>query len=563
MCGLWASIALPAERERITRVAHRGPDGEGWSNFASPAGPVYLGHRRLAIIDTSEAASQPMSDPTGRYWLVYNGEIYNYIELRQELAETGVSFRTQSDSEVLIAALVRWGPAALDRLVGMFAFAFWDDVAKSLFLARDRFGIKPLYYAATALGLAVASEIKQLHDLPGLARRMNLPCIRDFLELGILDHTDETMFAGIRQLRGGEHLTVDARSWRPGGRLDPRRWYSLPQPGSIDLGLPEAARRYRDLFDQSIGLHLRSDVRVGSCLSGGLDSTAIVAAASRRLGADNPMTTVSASFAGSAVDEMHYARLAIEASGADGRFVTLAPTEVMELAEKATWFQDEPFGSTSILAQWVVFEEARRAGIKVMLDGQGADETLAGYHWLYPERLVEHLRHAEGRRALALMRDRRLRLGHSLATQALTAAAVLAPPQLRQWARRWRRRIAGRDWLAGPAMRHLLDEPDAHVRADLRSGGGQCSGLAGELARLTTATNLPMLLHWEDRSSMAHSIEARVPFLDHRLVELTIGLGPRHKIEGTATKVLLRAAVPDLLPGPIAARTDKLWLCDP
>jgi asparagine synthase (glutamine-hydrolysing) len=233
MCGIWASLGLAVDRTRIDRVAHRGPDGSGWRAFGSPAGPVKLGHRRLAIIDTSDAGLQPMCDPTRQYWLTFNGEIYNYKELRDELAARGVAFATQSDSEVLIQAYIAWGEDCLQRFLGMFALAIWNDRNKRLFLARDRFGIKPLYIAAVPQGFAAASEIKQLHDLPGLPRRMNLARVYDFLGAGISDHSAETMFAGITQLRAGECLTIDTRNTGVGARRQPRRWYCLPKPGTL------------------------------------------------------------------------------------------------------------------------------------------------------------------------------------------------------------------------------------------------------------------------------------------------------------------------------------------
>jgi asparagine synthase (glutamine-hydrolysing) len=275
MCGIWASIGFDVDPERLARIAHRGPDGEGWRTFASPHGPVALGHRRLTIIDTSAGGHQPRTDTTGRYWLTFNGEIYNYIELRDELRALGCVFQTQSDSEVLLHALITWGEAALPRLDGMFAFAFWDDKSKSLLLARDRFGIKPLYVTRVGTNIAFGSEIKQLYDLPGVSRAMNLARVRDFLATGISDHTRETMFEGVQQLRGGEVARIDLNRWAKRTPFTPRQWYTLPKPGSLKLSLADAADRYRTLFEGAIAQHLRSDVPVGSCLSGGLDSSSI------------------------------------------------------------------------------------------------------------------------------------------------------------------------------------------------------------------------------------------------------------------------------------------------
>ena len=229
MCGIYSSIGFPPDQTRIDIVSYRGPDGRGWREFSSPAGTVALGHRRLAIIDLSNNGLQPMADSSGRFHLIFNGELYNYLELRQQLAQRGEIFRTETDSEVLLRAYQVWGEQALARFRGMFAFVIWDDMEKRLFAARDRFGIKPLYLVANNAGVALASEIKQLLGLPGLTGRMNLPRARDFLAGGIADHTAETLFENVMQLRGGECLSVHAGT---SGRLcvRRRRWYSPTDP---------------------------------------------------------------------------------------------------------------------------------------------------------------------------------------------------------------------------------------------------------------------------------------------------------------------------------------------
>jgi len=209
MCGIWFSLGYPPDRAHIDNVAHRGPDGFGWRVFDSSVGPVALGHRRLSIIDLSDAASQPMEYADGRYWITYNGEIYNYRELRDELARAGHIFRTQSDTEVLLASYAQWGEAALDRFIGMFAFVLWDTKAQAAFVARDRFGIKPLYVFTAPQGVAFASEIKQITLLPGFTPKMNIARAYDFLSAGIMEHTNETIFDGVKQLQGGECVRLD------------------------------------------------------------------------------------------------------------------------------------------------------------------------------------------------------------------------------------------------------------------------------------------------------------------------------------------------------------------
>jgi asparagine synthase (glutamine-hydrolysing) len=564
MCGLYASIAFAPERARIDRVAHRGPDGSGWREFASAAGPVALGHRRLAIIDLSEAGLQPMADASGRYHLVLNGEIYNYLELRDELRAKGHQFSSDTDSEVLLAAYREWGEDCLHRFLGMFAFLIWDEREQILFAARDRFGIKPLYVAVNQRGIAFASEIKQLLGLPGLSGRMNLARVRDFLAAGMSDHTQETLFEGVVQIQPGCCVAIAAgRAWT--GRIEPKRWYAIPPHGTLRLSEAEAAEQFRALLTDSVRLHLRSDAPVGSCLSGGLDSSSIVCLMSQMLDAEGRgarVNTVSACYDEKAVDETPFMNAVVAQAGAIPHRVFPRPEDVFARASDLTWHQDEPFGSTSIFAQWCVFEEAHRAGIKVMLDGQGADEALAGYHWTYAWHLLTLIR--QGRlTALASTVSQRVGAhGCGVVDQLTRLAAVALPPRLAQ-ALKAGRNGAGRRWLRSEAFGTLAPDHGALELASAINGLPQVIDVATLCIVLTFSANLQMLLHWEDRNSMAHSIEARVPFLDHRLLEFALALGNEHKLVGADTKRVLRRAMTDVLPPEILARRDKLGFATP
>ncbi len=568
MCGIWISVGFDPEPERLDMVAHRGPDGRGWRVAESDCGPVALGHRRLSIIDTSDAALQPMADASGRYWLVFNGEIYNFLELRREIEAAGHSFRTRSDSEVLLLGYALWGEAVLDRLVGMFAFAIWDEREQCLFVARDRFGIKPLYMVANERGIAFASEIKQLLRLPGESGRANHARLRDFLFHGISNHTAETMFADVRQIRGGECATLDLRHWRPADPVPVRRWYGVLKPGTVQLGEAEAAERFRDLFAESVRLHLRSDVTIGSCLSGGLDSSSIVRMADRLLAASTGagtgagFATFTACYDDPSVDERRFADAVVEGTRCVPHHVHPRVEDAVALAEKITWHQDEPYGSTSIFAQWSVFEAAKHAGVKVMLDGQGADEQLAGYHGGFGYYHAGLLRNG---RLLALGRslaERRAR-GASLPGQAKAMLLPLMPMAMAEGLRRKRQAVTGHDWFGGEALRDADGAAGAHQVALDALEMGPIRGVGDLCVAMTQGFNLAMLLHWEDRNSMAHGIEARVPFLDHRLVEFSIGLGDRHKMVLADTKRVLRRAMGDLLPPSVAGRRDKLGFATP
>jgi len=566
VCGILATIGIEPSDDALDVVAHRGPDGRGWRVFASCAGAVTLGHRRLAIIDTSDEALQPMSYADERFWLVCNGEIYNYLELRAGLEKEGFAFRTCSDSEVILAAYARWGEACLERLWGMFAFVIWDRARAEVFAARDRFGIKPLYWFADAAGLAFASEIKQLATLPGFGRGLNRQRAWDFLAGGLFDHTEETLFESARQLRGGECVLLDLSRWQPGQPLPIRRWYALPEPGSLRLGEAEAGRRLHDLLLDSVKIHLRADVQVGSCLSGGLDSSAIVCLAHEILQSARvaePMHTVSACYDEARVDERTFVAEVVAATGVRSTLVFPRPEALGHALERLIWHQDEPFGSTSVFAQWVVFERARREGIKVMLDGQGADELLGGYHGMFVARLESLLRRGRLVELLRTMWARQRTHGHGWYAQLHELAGARARARLR--------------WLIGPAVLQRPGGPWlegtgwagcgralAPFGASLVREGVSAPPSLGALCRAhVMSTNLPMLLHYEDRNSMAHGVEARVPFLDHRVVELCIALGDEHKMKRAETKRALRVAMQGVLPERVRTRQDKLGFSTP
>jgi asparagine synthase (glutamine-hydrolysing) len=561
MCGIFASIGFEPDPRHIDVVSHRGPDGRGWNVFDCAAGPLCLGHRRLSIIDLDERAAQPMCCSGGRFWLTFNGEIYNFIELRNQLIAKGIRFRTTSDSEVLLEAYAVWGESMLDKLLGMFAFVIYDPRDDRLFAARDRFGIKPLYYFASRAGVAFASEIKQLVDLPGFSRRMNLARTYDYLRAGYTDHTDETLFADARQIRAGQCVTLDLGKWKPGSDLPVRTYYDIPREAGPSLSEAEAAQRFAELLEESVRLHMRSDVRVGSCLSGGLDSSAIVAVMDKLLGAtaSEPIHTVSACFAEKEVDEKPFIDTMIAATRTAPHFVYPSPEEAFALSERITWHQDEPYGSTSIYAQWCVFREARSQDIKVMLDGQGADELLAGYH--YPS-FWHHTRSLTRRGnflGLArLMWDRKRFHGLGIIDQIL---GLPDRPKLRP--RRVQPQIPGDRWLSGPLLREVSSQVEPFDGVIARDGIGRINDIGDLCLTYVKGASLPMLLRYEDRNSMAHSIESRVPFLDHRLVEFCLQLWDRHKIVGGDTKRVLRRAMVGRLPEPVRQRRDKLGFATP
>ncbi|HOF89267.1 MAG TPA: asparagine synthase (glutamine-hydrolyzing), partial [Armatimonadota bacterium] len=342
---------------------------------AAAAFPLGLAHRRLSILDLSPAGHQPMGAADGRYWIVFNGEVYNYLELRDELADAGHAFHTGTDTEVILAAYRHWGAACVARFTGMWAFAIWDVDARVLFLARDPFGIKPLYYLNDGRRFAFASELKALLTLPGLTRRANPTALYDYLTENVTDFGGETFYAEIRQLPAGHTLTVPVDA--PERAVAAPYW--APRWGeNRDITFDEAAAHLRDLFLRSVALHLRSDVPVGTALSGGIDSSAIVSAV-RHLHPAQEIHTFSYLADDPALSEAQWVALANAHNGTVPHGVQVTPEELVADLDALIATQDVPFASTSIYAQHRVFRRAREAGITVMLDGQGSDEYLAGY----------------------------------------------------------------------------------------------------------------------------------------------------------------------------------------
>jgi asparagine synthase (glutamine-hydrolysing) len=570
MCGIAAIFspepdpALHARAERmLDLLRHRGPDdahvvgfgpGDPADRPAAPGDPVTvaLAVNRLAIQDLSPAGRMPMADPTGRWWIAYNGEIYNFLELRPELERAGPPFRSRGDTEVLLRLLARDGVRALRQLDGMFAFLLYDRVTGQVTAVRDRFGIKPLYYHVEADGsLAFASEIKAFTAGAGWRATLEPARARDYLARGLVDHTPQTMFAGVRQVPPGHLVTFDAGA--PPATLAPERWFGLephrpPDPSESWPG------RMRELLAQSVTRRLRADVDVGSCLSGGLDSSAIVClAAEARRAAATETEQLTFTARGRDPDEWPFATMAARHAGA--RPIAVSPRAEGLLAEldDLVWTQDEPFASPSIYAQSAVFRAAREHGVTVMLDGQGADEQLAGYHIFFRSHLHELLRRGRWGEAGRVVRARRRVHGLPVAGQLAKALELVVPGAL---ARRLR---------PGGLVNTVVDAERlaAGWRDPYLGMPGRRGGVPGLSIDLLTAGSLPPLLHWEDRNSMAHSVEARVPFLCPAVVGFVLGLPSAAKLDGATTKVILREAMAGRVPDAILERTDKVAFATP
>jgi asparagine synthase (glutamine-hydrolysing) len=381
MCGIAGIVGRRqvngAAVQAMTRLLeHRGPDGEGF--WRSDDGRVVFGHRRLAIVDLSDAAAQPMHDVTGRFVLTYNGEIYNYIELRTELRALGARFATSSDTEVILEAYRAWGSACVERFNGMFAFALFDTTTGILFCARDRFGEKPFLFGEGDGFFAFASEYKSLLALRELPIEIDDNAIIDFLDQSRqgLDDRRETVFRGVFQLLPGEALELHVADLE---RNTWRYWSIQPARSDAQPSLEDAASTFRDLLTDSIRLRFRSDVAVGSCLSGGLDSSAIVVLARSIIGPKTPYHAFTGRFPDTAADEGRFAAMVATHANITTHEVAPSGRDFLTELPRFMWHNELPVGSSSQYAQWSVFRIAREAGITVLLDGQGADELLGGY----------------------------------------------------------------------------------------------------------------------------------------------------------------------------------------
>jgi asparagine synthase (glutamine-hydrolysing) len=552
MCGICGIVApdRPPETEAVAAmselIAHRGPDGDGI--FVRDG--VALGSRRLAILDLSDAGAQPFSSPDGRLHLVHNGEIYNYRELRAELESHGHRFASATDTEVIVAAYREWGERCVERFNGMWAFALWDEDEQRLFCSRDRFGVKPFYYHCDGGRLVFASELKAFRADPQTQLRPNERIVRDFVRNDWFDHTDETFFAGVGKLPAAHTLVFD----RDGLRI--RRFWQLElrnPPGG------DPVEAVRELFVDSVRLRLRSDVTVGTCLSGGIDSSAVAGVIDLLLReeAENAkpvgerQQTFTVYFDDPAFDERPYAREVVSRTKAAPHWISFTSADLVANVERIIEAHDEPFRSTSICAGWYVMREAARAGVTVVLDGQGGDEVLAGYPAYFSARYADLLTHGRLRElGTELVEHRRL---YGSRRALATLARSFAPPSLEA---RLRERRSGSTSLLHAGLQGLPETPEL-------DGSPFPDRLRRLQTRILTVRGLPELLHAEDRNSMAHSIEARVPFLDYRLVELLFSLDGGHLIERSRTKAILRRALHDQIPASVRERTDKLGFVTP
>lgn len=568
MCGIAGIFHLdqrPCDRESVRRltdaIAHRGPDGEG----VYTDGPVGLGHRRLAILDLSDSGKQPMQFGN-RYWITYNGEVYNFVELRRELEGLGHRFQTESDTEVVLAAYQQWGAECVLKMNGMWAFAIWDRERREMFLSRDRFGVKPLHYLSEPHRFVFASELKAFLYLKDFVARENEDESRRQIATGI-DSQEQTLIQHVMQLRPGHNMLVCAtkvRIWR--------WWYTLDHIVEVPKRFADQVEQFRELFLDACRLRLRSDVPIATCLSGGLDSSSIVCAlaamnksATSRLTSDYHRAFV-ATFQGTGHDEREYAEAAIEKAGAEPRYFSMNPGALLHDMMQYAYDYDVIGGQGLLLPVWAIYRELRRDKVVVSLDGLGVDELLVGY-----ARSIKALLGVDG----SLLRKplRTLDLAYTLhrLTPYDSVPRILSesdPLVKAAWgiARKAKRivnraplktPISGTTWLNGSV------EPEDAMDERERKAVESLTPLNQNMYWEFHYGGNWLLLQRYDRVSMAHGIESRLPYMDWRLVTFVFSLPDESKIGYGYTKRILREAMRGILPEKIRTRIVKIGFQSP
>ena len=561
MCGISAVFLrspgrLDASfRQSLDLIKHRGPDGRGivWgqegdkTKFGENCDGAFswaLGHVRLAILDTSENGLQPMGFDCGTLWISYNGEVYNYLELKVELEQAGYCFKTGTDTEVILAAYAEWGTKCLDRFVGMFAFVLVDLVKKRVFCARDRFGVKPLYFFQSTSGTYIISEPKQLKAFPEYSFRVNRQLLVDLLVDGVVNHVpDESLFKGIIPLVPGHYLCWDLGEPFPDlSKAEP--YWNLS--GDIrPYTRQEAMERVEAAFIDAVRIRLRSDVPVGSCLSGGIDSSSIVGVASRDFGAR--VQTFSACFNGYSFDEQYYMDAVTRHCGTIENKAFPIGDDFAEDIESVVYHQDEPFAGPSIYSQWCVMRAARNAGVPVLLDGQGGDEALCGYRkysFFYLDALLK-----QGKYGSALWNALLMVVNGDQRLFRFSEGQRYLPGILRRNSDTIESRLSSEAKLLQRKVWRISNVENRSLRDYQKD----------DLLRWS----LPSLLRYEDRNSMAHSVESRVPFLDHRFIELCMSIPDALFFLDGKTKRLLTGAMGNRLPAEVHNRRVKYGFSTP
>ncbi|MGN7905883.1 asparagine synthase (glutamine-hydrolyzing) [Pseudomonas sp. 22373] len=540
-------------KSALLTIQHRGPNDSGYEITSANGSYLVLGHTRLSIIDLSSAGHQPMYSHDRKYSVVFNGEIYNYRELRAELSALGYEFRSDSDTEVLLTAWQHWKEASLSRLVGMFAFVLFDHERGTITCVRDAFGIKPFFYTCEHGDFIFASEVPAIKELKKNKMELNWQRAHDYLVYGDYDTNDQTFFKNVFHLPPGHMIRYSIIT----GQLSaPEPWYRPCIEERTDLTFADAADELRERFLTSIRLHLRSDVPLGAALSGGLDSSAVVCAM-RHVEPEMPIHTFSYIAKGSSLSEEHWADQVNQHVGAHANKVVVSPSELIRDLDDMISVQGEPFGSTSIYAQYRVYKLAKERGITVTLDGQGADEMLAGYNGYAGQRVRSLIEQGSYLRSISFLKNWAKWPGRSLKWGVGSALAQFSSGRGNDVLRRMAGKESNPSWLNSGVLAEAGVEYQ-HTRR-LCSIDARGRRVTAELAVSLHRRGLQHLLRHGDRNSMRFSIESRVPFLNTNMTEFLLSM-PEHYLISDAgeTKHIFRAAMRGIVPDSILNRRDKV-----
>lgn len=594
MCGIAGILNLNGQpvnpniiRKMTDIQAHRGPDDYGYAVFDVKAGVsrayqervpddfaertynLAFGHRRLSIIDLTTLGHQPMASKDGAVWIIYNGEIYNYLELRSELSQEGYSFSSQSDTEVILNSYRHWGIDCLSRFNGMWAFAIWDQRKRTLYCARDHLGKKPFYYYRDETTFVFASEIKSLLCHPRVPRRVNEEKVYDYLYLHQHEYRNDSFFQDIHQLPAATLLEIQID-----GRTEERCWWQIPIDLSLGIAVSaqvesQRTEQFLELLRDAVRIRFRADVPVGISLSGGIDSSLILSLAMEQMESHNTahpgvqggkLATFTSRPVGTIWDEGRYVDTLTEGLELDRHDVILDGQRFWDELPDLMWHQEQPSNSSSMFAQRSVMKEAASSGVKVVLDGQGADELFGGYERFYSSYHVQlalagryHLMLSEARSA-AFLHDR------SVLHYLMPVMHALLPNNIREWAHRLRRSHADpNQWINPDLVKRYAERETSrrHLREIVPRN------LQAALHDATAMSTLIFILRSGDRNSMASSVETRQPFLDHRIIEFAFSLPAAAKIHDGWTKHIIRQASTGILPDAIRLRRDKLGFPTP
>ncbi len=550
-----AQIVPPAINDALDLLKHRGPDSSGQFNFDLEPGFLQFGFRRLSIIDLSSSANQPYLSNDQRFVMVFNGEIYNYLELKNELILKGYKFRSNSDTEVLLSAWEEWGIDSVNRFIGMFSIVIYDKLKSEIWCIRDAYGIKPLFYSYSKNEFNFASEINALLKLSKTNPRMNQKTAMSYIISGEYDRSVDTFFDGVFQLTPGHFFKIDLREKEIA--IHPKRWWLPKVSENKSLSFIDAAAVLREQFLESIRIHLRSDVRIATALSGGLDSSAIVSAI-RKIEPDLEIHTFSYLADDPSINESKWINLVNSKTNSIPHLVEISPNDFYADLDDLIRSQGEPFGSTSLYAQFRIYQSAKEAGVTVMLDGQGADELLAGYFG-YPENRVQSLldKHSYAS-ALSLITNWSKLPGRESKNLIKSTVKYLLPEKSQELSSRYLRTLNQPTFIKDQYI-PIDSFPDVYPH-DIWGG----RRLTERLLKEQSNGALVSLLRHADRNSMRWSIESRVPFLNTKLSELVLSFPEIHLLNANGeTKSVFREAMRGIVNQEILDRKDKIGFATP